>query len=135
MNEIDINNFKIIAVTGTDGKTTTAKMIYDTIMERFNAIYIGTLGIIYNEKTIVNNNTTPDIETILETLLIAKKEKIKYIIIEASSEGLLAKRLVGIRLDVIIFTNLTREHLNAHITMESYFKAKCISLKLFKNNS
>lgn len=134
MNEIDINNFKIIAVTGTDGKTTTAKMIYDTIMERFNAIYIGTLGIIYNEKTIVNNNTTPDIETILETLLIAKKENIKYIIIEASSEGLLAKRLIGIHLDVLIFTNLTREHLNTHITMESYFKAKCIALKLMKKD-
>ena len=74
INNININDFKIIGVTGTDGKTTTCKMIYDTITEKFNAIYIGTLGIMYLNKKIKTINTTPDLEIILETLLIAKSQ-------------------------------------------------------------
>lgn len=134
INNINMNDYKIIAVTGTDGKTTTAKMIYDTITSRYDAIYIGTLGIISKDKTIKTKNTTPDIETIYETLLYAKNNKIKYIILEASSEGILDKRLLGIRLDVIIFTNLTHEHLNTHKNMNEYFNTKKKLLKLLKEN-
>ena len=135
INEINLNNFTIIGVTGTDGKTTTCQMIYDTITERYDAIYIGTLGIKYLNKTIKTHNTTPEIEILLEAFLIAKINKIKYIILEVSSEGLLNKRLAGIKFDIIVFTNLSHEHLNSHKTMENYFNTKKRLLKLLKGNS
>ena len=97
INQIDLNKFTIIGITGTDGKTTTAKMIYDTITEKYKAIYIGTLGIISSDYELETKNTTPDIETILETFKYAKENKIKYIIIECSSEGLMNNRLTGIK--------------------------------------
>ena len=134
MFNINMNDFTIIAVTGTDGKTTVAKMLYDTITERYDALSIGTNGIYYKDKIIKTVNTTPDIETILECFTVAQKEKIKYIILEASSEGLLAKRLTGLKIDVMIFTNLSHEHLNTHKNMESYFNCKKILLKLLKEN-
>ena len=135
INKIDIDKFIVIGITGTDGKTTTSKMIYDTISERYKAIYIGTLGILCNGNYVKTNNTTPDSEIILETFLYAKENNIKYIIIESSSEGLLAKRLTGIKFDRVIFTNLSHEHLNTHKTMESYFKTKKIILYLLKENA
>lgn len=134
IHNINLNDFKIIAITGTDGKTTTAKMIYDTITSRYNAIYIGTLGIISKNKITKTINTTPDIEIIYETLLMAKTEKIKYIVLEASSEGILTKRLLGLKLDVVIFTNLSHEHLNAHKNMKEYFNCKKEILKLLKKD-
>ena len=109
-------------------------MIYDVISSRYDAIYIGTLGIISKSLTIKTKNTTPDIETIYETLLYAKENKIKYIILEASSEGILDKRLLGIKLDVMIFTNLTHEHLNTHKNMTEYFNCKKKLLKLLKKD-
>ena len=135
INKIDINNFVVIGVTGTDGKTTTSKMIYDTITERYKAIYIGTLGIYKENELVETHNTTPNLEIILETFLYAKKHNIKYIILEASSEGLLAKRLTGVKFDAVIFTNLSHEHLNTHKTMEDYFNSKKKILKLLKTNS
>ena len=135
INKINMNDFKIVGVTGTDGKTTTCKMIYDTITERFSAMYIGTLGIFYLDKKIKTNNTTPDIEVILESFITAKENNIKYIIIEASSEGLMNKRLIGIKFDIVVFTNLSHEHLNSHKTMENYFKTKKTLLKLTKENA
>ena len=134
INKVKIDDYKIIAITGTDGKTTTAKMIYDTISSRYDAIYIGTLGIIKKNEIFKTINTTPSIEIIYETLLKAKNEKIKYIILEASSEGIKAKRLLGLKLDVIIFTNLTHEHLNTHSNMEEYFNCKKRLLKLLKHD-
>lgn len=134
LNHIDMDNFTTIAITGTDGKTTVSKMIYDTIKEKYSAIYIGTLGIYDDVSKIKTHNTTPDIETILETYKKAKQQNIKYIIMEASSEGLLSKRMTGIKVDVIVFTNLSHEHLNTHKNMDSYFKSKKILLKLLKVN-
>ena len=132
--KINMENFTTIAVTGTDGKTTTSFMIYDSINQIDNALYIGTLGIYFNNHIIKTKNTTPNNEIILQAFKLAKRYKIKYIIIEASSEGLLDKRLTGIKFDRIIFTNLSREHLNTHKTMSKYFKAKCIVFKLLKQN-
>ena len=129
-----MNEFTIIGVTGTDGKTTTSKMIYDTITEKYKAIYIGTLGIISADYELETINTTPDIETILETFKYAKENNIKFLVIECSSEGLLQKRLTGIRFDVSVFTNLTHEHLNTHKTIENYFYCKKKLLKLVKKN-
>lgn len=134
INDISIDNYTVIGVTGTDGKTTICKMIYDTITERYPALCIGTNGVFYKDKKIESKNTTPDIEEILECFLIAKEEKIKYIILEVSSEGILAKRLTGIKFDIIIFSNLSHEHLNTHHTMENYFNTKKRILKLLKKN-
>lgn len=132
INNIKIDDFTVIGVTGTDGKTTISKMIYDTITERYPALCIGTNGVFYKEIKKESNNTTPDIEEILECFLIAKNENIRYIILEVSSEGILAKRLTGIKFDIIIFSNLSHEHLNTHHTMENYFKTKKKALKLLK---
>ena len=132
--KINLDDFTTIAVTGTDGKTTTSFMIYDSINQVSSALYIGTLGIYFKNHIIKTKNTTPNNEIILQAFKIAKRLKIKYIILEASSEGLINNRLTGIKFDRIIFTNLTREHLNTHKSMSKYFKAKCTLFKLLKPN-
>ena len=134
INKINIDDFTLIGVTGTDGKTTISKMLFDSINEKNKAIYIGTLGIMFYEINLKTKNTTPDIETILECFILAKNNNIKYIILEASSEGLLAKRLSGIKFDIVIFSNLSHEHLNTHLNMENYFNSKKKILKLLKKN-
>jgi UDP-N-acetylmuramyl-tripeptide synthetase len=134
INNININDFKIIGVTGTDGKTTISKMLFDSINEKNKALYVGTLGIMFNEINLKTPNTTPNIETILECFIFAKNNNIKYIILEVSSEGLLANRLTGLKFDIVIFSNLSHEHLNTHLTMENYFNCKKKILKLLKKN-
>lgn len=117
------NKLKIIGITGTDGKTTSAKIIQQLIGDDLCG-YIGTLGIdskFFKEKT---DNTTPSIEKIYETFDRFIKHNIKYVSMEASSEGFFYHRLDNIRFDIGGLTNITSEHLNTHKTLENYINCK-----------
>ena len=118
-----LDRLTIIGITGTDGKTTTAKIIQELIGSDLCG-YIGTLGIdskYFKEKT---NNTTPPIDKLYEALNRFLECGIKYVALEASSEGFFYHRMDGIRFDIGCLTNITSEHLNTHRTLENYINCK-----------
>ena len=95
----------IIAVTGTNGKTSVADLFYQILsLSNIPAASIGTLGIKYKNKIIKTNLTSPDTITIHKHLQNLKKEKIDNVIIESSSHGLHQGRLNHVNFKVAIFT-------------------------------
>ena len=119
----------LIAVTGTNGKTSVSHYISQLLdfLEVNNGV-IGTLGISKVEKKSIN--TTPDIFSIYSSLEEYSSQGIKLAIIEASSHALMQDRLEGLSFVQGIFTNLTQDHLDYHETMNNYKEAKG---KLFTN--
>lgn len=115
----------LVAVTGTNGKTTTSRLIAYLIGKIFGpCANIGTDGARVADELIHTSNTTPDISVINEILSKCLDKDIHYLTMEASSHGLDQKRLDGLFFKVAIFNNLSTEHLDYHKTMENYFRAK-----------
>lgn len=115
----------IVAVTGTNGKTSTVEMtrqIWRMAGER--AASIGTLGVTTPDETTYTGLTTPDIVTFLANLAGLAREGVSHVAYEASSHGLSQYRNEGPRVIAGAFTNLSRDHLDYHETMEAYFAAK-----------
>jgi len=115
-------NKKIITVTGTNGKTTTCSII-SNILEKTNkkVLKVGTLGAFINKVFIQETLTTP---SIVDNFKLISNNEIDYAVFEASSHGLIQKRLDSIDIDIAIFSNLTRDHLDYHQNLENYFLAK-----------
>ncbi len=121
----------IIAVTGTNGKTSVADLFYQILtLNKIPVASIGTLGIKLKGKLIKSNLTSPDTILLHKSLENIKKKKIDNVIMEASSHGLHQKRVDHLDLKLGIFTNFSQDHLDYHKTMKSYFNAK---MHLFKN--
>ncbi len=117
----------IIAVTGTNGKTSVADIFYQILrINNIPAASIGTLGIKYNSKTIKTGLTSPDTIALHKNLSILKKKRINNVIIESSSHGLDQKRLHHINFKGAIFTNFSQDHLDYHKNMKAYLNAKLI---------
>jgi len=126
-----IDEMNIIGVTGTNGKTTTAYLIYEALnMLNIKCAYIGTVGYYLDKKIASLENTSPDLALMYEMLLKAHDKGYQYVVIEASSQGLSYGRLDTIKFDYALYTNLTQDHLDFHKTMENYALAK---KKLFEN--
>ena len=121
----------IIAVTGTNGKSSVADFFYQILLlNKKSVASIGTLGVFskkYKKKT---NLTTMDPLTLHRNLEILKEKKIEYVILEASSHGLSQKRLDYLKIKTGIFTNFSHDHLDYHKNMKSYFNSK---MYLFNN--
>lgn len=116
---------KLIAVTGTNGKTTTAyllKKVFDKAGRR--AGYIGTLFVEYLDIKEESTLTTPDPEKLFELLAKMVKQKIKYVFMEASAHALYLRKLDCICFDVSILTNISRDHLDYFGEMSNYINAK-----------
>ncbi len=131
----EIKDLKLIAITGTNGKTTTSYLIWQMLNKlKIKCGYIGTIGF-YIDKKIKNlNNTTPDILDMYEMLLECKNNNCKYVVLEASSHALSLNRLKGLLFDYAIFTNLTEDHLDYHLTMQNYAESKQKLFKMIKND-
>ena len=127
----DVNSMKILGVTGTNGKTTTAYLTYQILNKLGKkTAYIGTIGFYIPGEDIVElPNTTPNILDLYELLLTAKSKKCEVVIMEVSSHALDQKRVQGIEFSIGAFTNLTQDHLDYHKTMENYLEAKLLFLK------
>ena len=114
----------IIAVTGTNGKTSVADLFYQILsLNKVPVASIGTLGTKLKNKIIKTNLTSPD-TILLHQLLEKIKKNIDNVIIEASSHGLHQKRLDHLNLRAGIFTNFSQDHLDYHKSMYSYLNAK-----------
>jgi len=127
----------MVAVTGTNGKSSIANFYYQILkLNKKNVASIGTLGIsgINYKKNI--SNTTFDPIHLNKILRVLKEKKINNVILEASSHGLKQHRLDGIKFNLGIFTNLSRDHLDYHKTFKNYFNSKLILFrKLMKKKS
>ena len=120
-----LEEMNIIGLTGTNGKTTTAYLIYDALNKLGKkCCYIGTVGYFLDKKVCELPNTTPEVTEIYDMLINAYDLGYRYAVIEASSEGLLHGRLENVPFSYAVFTNLTQDHLNIHGTMENYANCK-----------
>ena len=119
----------IAAVTGTSGKTSVAAFTRQIWMrEGFDAASIGTIGLVSPKRTVYGSLTTPDPISLHRTLDEIAGEGVTHLAFEASSHGLDQHRLDGVRVDAGAFTNLSRDHMDYHPTVEHYLGAK---LRLF----
>lgn len=117
----------VTSVTGTNGKTTTSRLIYFLTDQIFgSAANIGTDLALIGGNEYRTSNTTPIITEVNKLMNICLDENIKYLSLETSSHGLDQKRIYGLDIDYGVFTNLSKEHLDYHKTMDNYFKAKMI---------
>lgn len=128
---LDINEFKLIGITGTDGKTTTATLVKELLGD---CAYLGTNGLTINDKTISTSNTTPGISELYRDLSLVKEAKLRTVSMEVSSEALLHKRVEGILFDIVAFTNVTGDHLNVHKTFKNYLDCKLQLLNHLKKD-
>jgi UDP-N-acetylmuramoyl-L-alanyl-D-glutamate--2,6-diaminopimelate ligase len=112
----------LIAITGTNGKTTISQWL-GRVHPRRCAI-VGTLGAGFAEEMTVTGFTTPEAATLTRYLAEFAAAGAQACALEASSIGVEEGRLDGARIDVAVFTNLTRDHLDYHSTMEQYADAK-----------
>ena len=138
------NNMKVIAITGTNGKSSTAELLYSILRASNKKCgLISTIRCLINGEEIKHDGgsevsdklsamTTPDPEILYYLLNKMKENKVEYVIIEASSHALKQSKLDGVSIDIGVFTNLSHEHLDYHKSIDDYFNSK---LKLFEKSN
>ncbi|HEX8622627.1 MAG TPA: UDP-N-acetylmuramoyl-L-alanyl-D-glutamate--2,6-diaminopimelate ligase [Allosphingosinicella sp.] len=115
----------VVAVTGTNGKTSSVELTRQLWrMAGHHAASIGTLGVTTADDRTTTGLTTPDIVTFLSNMAGLAREGVTHAAFEASSHGLSQYRTEGLPVRAGAFTNLSRDHLDYHETMEDYFEAK-----------
>lgn len=116
---------KLVGVTGTNGKTTIATLLYEIFTAFGNKCGLcSTVCNYIGERAIAADHTTPDAITLNQLLSQMVKEGCQYAFMECSSHAIHQKRIGGLRFEGGIFTNLTRDHLDYHKTFENYRDAK-----------
>jgi UDP-N-acetylmuramoyl-L-alanyl-D-glutamate--2,6-diaminopimelate ligase/murE/murF fusion protein len=125
-------SLNLIAITGTNGKTTTSYLIESILNHAgLKPGVIGTVNYRYSGKSFVNPVTTPESLELQQIMADMRNEGVSHVVMEASSHALDLHRLYGCHVKVGIFTNLTQDHLDYHKDMESYWSCK---KKLFTNH-
>ena len=131
-----LNNVKIIGITGTNGKTTSAYLIHKAFNNiGIKASYIGTIGFYIDEKVRNLSNTTPDLYELYEMIGQSYDNGCRVVVMEVSSQGIAHNRVKHIDFDYAVFTNLTQDHLDFHKTMENYALAKQQLFKQLKKTA
>ncbi len=128
-------DLRFVGVTGTNGKTTTVGILRHLLDEPgAAAASIGTLGVLRGSEgaTIPGGAglTTPGSIELQRILRQLRDGGVRTIAMEVSSHALHQRRVLGVRFDAAVFTNLTRDHLDYHVTMEAYFEAKALLVDL-----
>lgn len=119
------SKLKLVGVTGTNGKTTIATLLYN--MFRLFGYKVGLISTVCNyidDEAIPTEHTTPDPITLNKLLGRMADEGCKYVFMEVSSHSVVQKRIGGLEYSGGIFTNLTRDHLDYHKSFDNYLKAK-----------
>ena len=120
----------VVGITGTNGKTSTVFLVQHILSQAGHpCAKFGTLGYDLGDVFIEAPHTTPFGEDLAALFAQAEKANLSHVVMEVSSHALAQERVAGIAFNVAAFTNLTRDHLDYHETMEAYLQAK---LKLFE---
>lgn len=119
------SNLKLVGITGTNGKTTTATLLY----ELFTALghkcgLISTVRYKINKEEFPSTHTTPDALQLNDLLKRMLREGCRYCFMEVSSHAVVQHRIAGLQFAGGVFTNLTHDHLDYHKTFDAYLKAK-----------
>jgi len=116
---------KLVGVTGTNGKTTIATLLYNLTRKfGYKCGLISTIKYVVHETEISASHTTPDVLTINKLLSEMLNEGCKYCFMEVSSHALVQERVTGLEFAGAIFTNLTHDHLDYHANFAEYRDAK-----------
>lgn len=119
------DRLKLVGVTGTNGKTTTATLLYEMAkLEGYKAGLISTVCNYIQDRAIPTTHTTPDPLTLNALLAEMVDAGCDYAFMEVSSHAAHQHRIAGLRFAGAIFSNLTRDHLDYHKTVENYMNAK-----------
>ena len=125
--------FKLVGITGTNGKTTTTYLLKNILEEAGERVgLIGTNQIIIGNEVYPAERTTPDSFELQHLFRKMADKKVDIVVMEVSSHALYLDRVYGCDFDVGIFTNLTQDHLDFHKTMENYRDAKSILFDICK---
>ncbi|WP_299547890.1 UDP-N-acetylmuramoyl-L-alanyl-D-glutamate--2,6-diaminopimelate ligase [uncultured Helicobacter sp.] len=119
-------NLNIIAITGTNGKTTTAAMIYSILLDLGHKVaLLGTRGFFINGvQKRKKGLTTPSLLEIYSAIAEARKENCTDFVMEVSSHAIVQERIEGLKFALRILTNITSDHLDYHKTLENYISTK-----------
>ncbi len=125
----EIDALTLVGITGTNGKTTSSYLVQSILnQDGKQAGVIGTIQYIVGQNKIDAWNTTPESVDVCRMLYEMYKQNFKAAVLEVSSHALALNRVDGLRFKAALFTNLSRDHLDFHKTMASYFETK---MKLF----
>ncbi|MBN1980311.1 MAG: UDP-N-acetylmuramoyl-L-alanyl-D-glutamate--2,6-diaminopimelate ligase [Chitinivibrionales bacterium] len=123
---ISCDPLMMVAVTGTNGKTTTATLFhnfFNTILPAHKAWLYSTIVYKLGEKILDAGRTTPEAVDVYRAIAAAS-DKPQAIVMEVSSHSLALRRVEGFHYDLVVWTNLTQDHLDFHTTMDAYYEAK-----------
>jgi len=119
------SQLKIVAVTGTNGKTSIATWLYNLVRSMgYPAGLLSTIRILIEGKEFSSTHTTPDVISVHRYLSYMVDAGCEYVFMEASSHALDQRRMSHVSIDGAIFTNISRDHLDYHHDFQSYIKAK-----------
>jgi len=116
--------FKLIGITGTNGKTTTAHIVESILSQKYRTGLIGTLYYKINGEINKSKDTTPEPPDLQEIFARMKDESVEFCVMEVSSHGVDFHRVSGVEYETGIWTNFTQDHLDWHKTMDAYRAAK-----------
>lgn len=117
--------FKLIGITGTNGKTTVSTLLFDLLKNMgYKVGLISTIECRINDEIIPSSHTTPDIIILNEIMSRMKKENCDYVMMEVSSHAIDQGRIEGLDFDCGVFTNITHDHLDYHGTFDNYIRTK-----------
>ena len=115
----------LVGITGTNGKTTTATLLYELFkMRGYKVGLLSTVKNYVNDEIIEATHTTPDALALNELLKKMVQAGCQYAFMEVSSHAVEQRRIAGLKFDGAVFTNLTRDHIDYHVTFDNYLKAK-----------
>ena len=118
-------NLQVVAVTGTNGKTTTATLLFDLVRQLgYQAGLLSTIENRIGDRILPSRLTTPDPVYIQERLAEMVDAGCTYVFMEASSHAIHQKRIAGLHVAGAVFTNITHDHLDYHGTFKNYIDAK-----------
>lgn len=116
---------KLIGITGTNGKTTVATVLYNLFMSMgFKAGLISTVNNRVNDQVLPSTHTTPDVISLNKLLAAMLKSGCQYVFMEVSSHAIHQQRISGLNFSGAIFTNITHDHLDYHKTFDEYKRVK-----------
>ena len=120
---------RMVGVTGTNGKTTVTYLAKSLLEAQGHRVgLLGTVGYVFGEERRVASHTTPAPDELQDMLNAMVNAGVDVAVMEVSSHALALDRVAGCEFDIVVFTNLTQDHLDFHHTLDAYFQAK---LRLF----